>query len=98
MISPRDGGRASEDRTMLAVEIPLIILAIGTVVLRVYSRVRVKRKLAADDILIVCAIGCAFARTIISCMGTSDTFNFDKDGYVFSFKHLGLEVQLTLEC
>jgi hypothetical protein len=36
-----------------AVEIPLIVLAIATVALRIYSRLAVKRKFAVDDILIV---------------------------------------------
>lgn len=40
-------------RIALAVEIPLMTLALATVVLRVYSRLAIKRKLAADDILIL---------------------------------------------
>jgi hypothetical protein len=40
-------------RTALAVEIPLVVLALTTVVLRVYSRLTIKRRLAADDILII---------------------------------------------
>jgi len=40
-------------RTALAVEIPLMVLALATVVLRVYSRLAIKRKLAADDIFII---------------------------------------------
>lgn len=36
-----------------AVEIPLIGLALGTVILRVWSRLTVKGKVAADDILIL---------------------------------------------
>jgi hypothetical protein len=40
-------------RTALAVEIPLMVLALATVVLRVYSRLAIKRKLAADDVLII---------------------------------------------
>lgn len=40
-------------RTALAVEIPLMVLALVTVGLRLYSRLAIKRKLAADDILII---------------------------------------------
>lgn len=39
--------------TALAVEIPLLVLAFITVTLRVFSRLAIKRKLAADDILII---------------------------------------------
>ena len=39
-------------RATLAVEIPLIVLAFATVVLRLWSRLIVKRKLATDDVLI----------------------------------------------
>lgn len=37
----------------LAVEIPLMGVALGTVALRVWSRIAVKRRLAADDLLII---------------------------------------------
>lgn len=47
-------------RTALAVEIPLMILALSTVVARVYSRLTIKRKLAADDILIMLGTVCVF--------------------------------------
>jgi hypothetical protein len=40
-------------RVALAVEVPLMILALSTVVLRVYSRLAIKRNLAPDDILIM---------------------------------------------
>jgi hypothetical protein len=43
-------------RTAIAVEIPLMTLALATVVLRVYSRLTIKRKLAADDILIILGV------------------------------------------
>jgi hypothetical protein len=43
-------------RTMRTVESPLMILAIVTVALRLYSRLAVKRKLAVDDVLIVLAL------------------------------------------
>lgn len=46
-------------RTALAVEIPLMFLALATVVLRVYSRLAIKRKLAADDILILLGTVCS---------------------------------------
>ena len=49
---------SNENRTMLAVEIPLILLAIFTVALRVYSRLGIKRKLAVDDGLIICGTVC----------------------------------------
>jgi hypothetical protein len=47
-------------RTALAVEIPLMILALATVVMRLYSRLAIKRKLAADDILIILGTVCHF--------------------------------------
>jgi hypothetical protein len=37
----------------LGVEIPLMVLAFTTVVLRAYSRLAIKRSLAADDVLIM---------------------------------------------
>lgn len=40
-------------RTALAVEIPLMILALSTVALRLYSRLAIKKKLAPDDVLIL---------------------------------------------
>jgi hypothetical protein len=47
------GVRKASYTTALAVEIPLLILAVTTVALRVFSRLAIKRKLAADDILII---------------------------------------------
>jgi hypothetical protein len=47
------GDATSGYTTALAVEIPLMAVALATVVLRVYSRLTIKRKLAADDILIM---------------------------------------------
>lgn len=47
------GDATSGYTTALAVEIPLMALALATVALRVYSRLAIKRKLAADDILII---------------------------------------------
>jgi hypothetical protein len=44
--------------TALAVEIPLLVLAVTTVALRVFSRLVIKRKLAADDILIILGTVC----------------------------------------
>ncbi|KAF2651764.1 hypothetical protein K491DRAFT_606257 [Lophiostoma macrostomum CBS 122681] len=66
--------------TTLAVEIPLMVFALATVMVRLYSRLAVKRKLAADDVLIVCGLCCAFARTVISCMSATDKWGFDQDG------------------
>jgi hypothetical protein len=37
----------------LAVEVPLMVLAVCTVVLRLYSRLAIKKNLAPDDILIM---------------------------------------------
>jgi hypothetical protein len=42
----------------LGVEIPLMVLALATVILRVYSRLAIKRKLAADDVLIMLGTVC----------------------------------------
>lgn len=53
IVQVRNGNGSNGNKVMLAVEIPLILLAIGTVVLRVYSRLAVKKKLAVDDVLIV---------------------------------------------
>lgn len=82
------GDATEDDGTIIAVEIPLVVLAFGTVVLRVYSRLGIKRKLALDDILIICAMVCALARTIISCMSAGDTYGFDRQGYVEFPSHL----------
>jgi hypothetical protein len=78
--SVADGYGGSENKVMLAVEIPLIILAICTVALRGYSRVGIKRRLAADDVLIILGTICAFARTVISCLSADDTWGFDIKG------------------
>ena len=80
---PRSDG-TENDQTIIAVEIPLVVLAFGTVVLRVYSRLGIKRKLALDDVLIICAMICALVRTIISCMSAGEPFSFDRQGYVHS--------------
>lgn len=45
-------------KTALAVEVPLMVLAIATMTLRVYSRLAIKRKLAPDDILILLGTVC----------------------------------------
>jgi hypothetical protein len=37
----------------LGVEIPLMVMAFATVVLRAYSRLAIKRSLATDDVLIM---------------------------------------------
>jgi hypothetical protein len=44
--------------TALGVEIPLMVLAFATVILRVYSRLAIKRALATDDVLIMLATVC----------------------------------------
>ncbi|KAF2108062.1 hypothetical protein BDV96DRAFT_470086, partial [Lophiotrema nucula] len=64
----------------LAVEIPLMLLAISVVGLRVYSRITIKRQLAVDDVLILCGCSCAFARTVISCMSADDSWGYDSRG------------------
>jgi hypothetical protein len=78
--SVTDGYGGAENKVMLAVEIPLIILAICTVVLRGYSRMGIKRRLAADDVLIILGTICAFGRTVISCLSADDTWGFDIKG------------------
>jgi len=37
----------------LAVEVPLMAIALTTVILRVYSRLAIKKRLATDDLLII---------------------------------------------
>ena len=54
MVDVGDGNGSNVNKVMLAVEIPLMLVAICTVVLRVYSRLAIKRKVAVDDILIIC--------------------------------------------
>lgn len=51
-----DSAGRADLKTMREVEIPLMVLAMGTVALRIYSRLAVKRKLAVDDGLIVLAL------------------------------------------
>jgi hypothetical protein len=55
-VDPGDATRGFQ--TALAVEVPLMILAISTVILRVYSRLAIKRKLAPDDVLILLGTVC----------------------------------------
>lgn len=45
-------------RTALAVEVPLMVLALSTVIMRVYSRLAIKKKVAPDDILIILGTVC----------------------------------------
>ncbi|KAF2841803.1 hypothetical protein M501DRAFT_1007938 [Patellaria atrata CBS 101060] len=78
--SIKDDEAYDDPEVLLGVEIPLMVLATIAVGLRVYSRIAVKRKLAADDILIVCGLTCAFGRTVISCMSANDGWGFDVDG------------------
>lgn len=42
-----------ELKTALAVEMPLVTLALSTVLLRLYSRLAIKKNLAPDDILVI---------------------------------------------
>jgi hypothetical protein len=42
-----------EYKVSLAVEIPLIFLAVTAVSLRVFSRIGIKKQLAVDDVLII---------------------------------------------
>jgi hypothetical protein len=53
IVNVNTGDATKGFRVALAVEVPLMILALSTVVLRVYSRLAIKRKLAPDDILIM---------------------------------------------
>lgn len=82
-IEDADSYGGAGNRVMLAVEIPLIVLAICTVALRGYSRVGIKRRLAADDVLIILGTICAFGRTVISCLSADDSWGFDIRGLVF---------------
>jgi hypothetical protein len=43
----------ANNQTTLSIEIPLVLFALATVVLRLYARLGVKRKVAMDDLLIV---------------------------------------------
>lgn len=74
------GDATSGYRTALAVEIPLMALALSTVIARVYSRLAIKKKLAADDVLIMLGTAGAFARTVISCMSADDNWGYDRKG------------------
>ncbi|CAA9964902.1 hypothetical protein PTMSG1_08261 [Pyrenophora teres f. maculata] len=74
------GDDSSNMETTLAIEVPLMVLAFCTVVLRVYARLAVKRKLALDDILIILGTAAALARTVISCMSANDDWGYDRKG------------------
>ncbi|KAH7395261.1 hypothetical protein DE146DRAFT_615996 [Phaeosphaeria sp. MPI-PUGE-AT-0046c] len=74
------GDATSGYTTALAVEIPLMALALATVALRVYSRLAIKRSLAADDILIMLGTAAGIARTVISCMSAEDNWGYDRKG------------------
>ncbi|KAF2027707.1 hypothetical protein EK21DRAFT_71489 [Setomelanomma holmii] len=74
------GDATSGYRTATAVEVPLIVIALATVMARVYSRLAIKRKLAADDIFIILGTAAALARTIISCMSANDGWGYDRKG------------------
>jgi hypothetical protein len=53
MVQVNASDSVSGSITVFAVEIPLMVLALATVALRVYSRLAIKRKLATDDVLIM---------------------------------------------
>ena len=53
-----------------AVEIPLMGLALGTVILRVWSRFAVKGRLATDDTLIL--LGTVSDTSMITCIASAD--------------------------
>jgi hypothetical protein len=57
MVNAEDATRGF--KVALAVEVPLMILALSTVALRLYSRLAIKRKLAPDDILIMLGTVCS---------------------------------------
>ncbi|KAH7088833.1 hypothetical protein FB567DRAFT_440791 [Paraphoma chrysanthemicola] len=82
------GDATSGYKTAIAVECPLIVLALGTVIARVYSRLAIKRKLAADDILIILGTSAALARTIISCMSADDNWGYDRKGPDRATEHI----------
>jgi hypothetical protein len=62
------GGATRGSATALGVEIPLMVLAFATVILRVYSRLAIKRNIAADDILIILGTVCLYPNTQTNCM------------------------------
>lgn len=82
IVNVEAGDATNGFKTALSVEVPLMVLAISTVLLRVYSRLAIKKKLAADDILILLGTGAAFARTVISCMSAEDNWGYDRKGSV----------------
>ena len=47
------GHESGSYTTALAVEVPLMAIALTTVILRVYSRLAIKKRLATDDLLII---------------------------------------------
>lgn len=71
-----NGSGGNDNKGMLAVEIPLMFFAITTVLLRLYSRLRVKKQLAVDDVLIVC--GLVSEITSLSFSGYADAFSFSR--------------------
>lgn len=58
MVQMNAGDATKGIRTALAVEVPLMVLALSTVILRVYSRLAIKKKMAPDDILIILGTVC----------------------------------------
>ncbi|EMD69674.1 hypothetical protein COCSADRAFT_32358 [Bipolaris sorokiniana ND90Pr] len=59
IVNVEAGDATNGFKTALSVEVPLMVLAISTVLLRVYSRLAIKKKLAADDILILLGTVCS---------------------------------------
>jgi hypothetical protein len=70
IVEVNSGDETSGFATALGVEIPLMVLALSTVVLRVYSRLAIKRKLATDDVLIILGTvsisSCTSSRSIVA--------------------------------
>lgn len=60
-----NGDGSNGNKIMLAVEIPLMVLAISTVAVRLYSRLAVKRKLATDDVLIVLGLVSSLVHIVV---------------------------------
>ncbi|KAI4961725.1 hypothetical protein J4E86_000754 [Alternaria arbusti] len=80
MVQMNAGDATKGIRTALAVEVPLMVLALSTVILRVYSRLAIKKKMAPDDVLIILGTAAALARTVISCMSADDNWGYDRKG------------------
>jgi hypothetical protein len=51
------GHKSGSYTTALAVEVPLMVVALTTVILRVYPRLAIKKRLTVDDLLIILGVG-----------------------------------------